>query len=512
VKWLPGLRDPGPPRLWRIGYALAVCFAAAVAGLVGLWLVALVLLNHPQLPHAKVISVHDTVGVAQLVFASVAGAGALVALVMAYRRQRVAEAANVLDRERWQATAAHDRTRLLNERFTTITTQLGSDQAAVRLAGVHAMAGLADDWEENRQTCIDVLCAYLRMPYAREPDREAQPGDRSWLAWRGFQEVRHTVIRVITSHLRPDAVTRWNDRDLDFTGVIFDGGDFSKAIFSSKVKFTDAEFSGGTVWFTGARFSGDTVYFDGAKFSGGKTDFSGAQFSGGTVYFDSATFSGGQVSFRGATFSGGHVGFNDTRFSGGDVILDGAQFSGGTVIFTGATFSGGQVIFTGATFSDGTVGFVSAEFSGSTVNFTGATFSGGEVNFGGATFSSDISRVRFDRARFCGGTVYFSGATFSGGQVGFTGATFSKGTVDFTGSTFSGSTVNFVGAAFSGGAVFFVDAEFRGGEISFGGGEFTGGTVDFHSVRDWSHPPTFDWDGTPPPGVLLPTQPSDSTS
>ena len=36
-------------------------------------------------------------------------------------------------------------------------------------AGIHAMAGLADDWEENRQTCIDVICAYLRMPYASEP-------------------------------------------------------------------------------------------------------------------------------------------------------------------------------------------------------------------------------------------------------------------------------------------------------------------------------------------------------
>ena len=31
------------------------------------------------------------------------------------------------------------------------------------------MAVLADDWEENRQTCVDVLCAYLRMPYAPDP-------------------------------------------------------------------------------------------------------------------------------------------------------------------------------------------------------------------------------------------------------------------------------------------------------------------------------------------------------
>jgi hypothetical protein len=57
-------------------------------------------------------------------------------------------------------TLAEQRTRTLNERFTTAAEQLGSDKPAVRLAGVYAMAaGLADDWEENRQTCVDVLCA-----------------------------------------------------------------------------------------------------------------------------------------------------------------------------------------------------------------------------------------------------------------------------------------------------------------------------------------------------------------
>ena len=30
---------------------------------------------------------------------------------------------------------------------------------AIRLAGVYALAGLADDWQENRQTCVDVLPA-----------------------------------------------------------------------------------------------------------------------------------------------------------------------------------------------------------------------------------------------------------------------------------------------------------------------------------------------------------------
>jgi hypothetical protein len=31
------------------------------------------------------------------------------------------------------------------------------------LAGVYAMSRLADDWTDQRQQCVDVLCAYLRL-------------------------------------------------------------------------------------------------------------------------------------------------------------------------------------------------------------------------------------------------------------------------------------------------------------------------------------------------------------
>lgn len=48
-------------------------------------------------------------------------------------------------------TLTEQRTRTLNERFATAAEQLGSDKPAVRLAGVYAMAGLADDWGENQE-------------------------------------------------------------------------------------------------------------------------------------------------------------------------------------------------------------------------------------------------------------------------------------------------------------------------------------------------------------------------
>jgi len=218
--------------------------------------------------------------------------------------------------------------------------QIGSESPAVRLAGVHAMAGLADDWAQQRQTCVDVLCAYLRMPYEPEPIIRKPQADRQ--AFRAAREVRHTVIRVITAHLQADghrvtSAQDWRSLDLDFTGTVFDGGDFSGAVFSgSTVSFTGAVFSGSTVDFTGAVFSGSTVDFGVAVFSGGVVDFGEAVFSGGVVAFRSAVFSGGMVSFSAAVFSGCTVDFGSAEFSGSTVYLGSAEFSGGTVDFRGA--------------------------------------------------------------------------------------------------------------------------------------------------------------------------------
>lgn len=149
------------------------------------------------------------------------------------------------------------------------------------------MARLADDWVEQRQVCIDVLCAYLRMPYetdiASEKHRE------------GEREVRHTIIRIIRDHLRdPSSPTTWCGRDLGFTNATFDGGDF-----------IDAKFTGGLVSFYGAKFTGGTVSFQGAEFAGSRVSFIDAEFTGGEVSFIDAEFTGGRVFFGSAKFSGG---------------------------------------------------------------------------------------------------------------------------------------------------------------------------------------------------------------
>jgi hypothetical protein len=227
------------------------------------------------------------------------------------------------------------------------------------------MAGLADDWPENRQTRVDVLCAHLGLPYDPDPGDDAAPADRS--AYRANREVRHTVIRVITAHLRADAAVSWQGLNFDFTGVVFDGGDFSGVRFSGGwVNFNRAEFSSGAVFFYRAEFSDSTVSFGGAVFSGGKVLFTDARFSGGEVDFSFAGFSGGEVVFDIARFSGGTVRFDSARFSGGRVNFDGARFSGGTVRFV--TFSADDFV----------------AFSADEMRIGLAVFSGGEVDFSGA--------------------------------------------------------------------------------------------------------------------------------
>ncbi len=291
------------PLVWQAIVAVVVALLGAVA----LYLFLAWLLQLPRRPSGGQLDQQKLLAdVVKIALGLAARVGAAVALIVGYRRTRVEESASHRDDQR-----------LFSSRYQDAADLLGHDKAAVRLAGIYAMSRLADDWEEQRQQCIDVLCAYLRLPYA---PADSEPGER---------EVRLTVIRLLTQHLRPDARTSWCGHDLDFTGAVFDGGDFGGAEFSGGlVSFGRAELSGGTVSFSGAEFSGGTVTFASAAFSGGTVNFYGAEFSG-TVVFSGAGFSGGTVSFGRAEFSGGLVNFARAEFSGAEVDLSEARVFNG---------------------------------------------------------------------------------------------------------------------------------------------------------------------------------------
>lgn len=287
----------------------------------------------------------------------------------------------------------------LTGRFQDASKQMGEEHPAVRLGGIQAMAQLADEWTEQRQRCVDVLCAYVRASAEQEgtgrgPDRDA----------------RRRAVELIAERLRANGATSWIGCDFDFTGAVLDVGNFGGASFAR-----------GRFCFDGARFL-DRVRFDGAAFVGATVSFAGSWFEGGCeVSFDGAEFRRGAVGFEQANFAGGEVRFRAARFDAGCKVTfaEARLGKGGTVSFEGARLAGEGISFADAR-------FVTAKDGGGDVSFATAEF-GGRVSFQGATFARD---VRFDGARLAGAELSFRHATFVTDKLVFrearcAGATFS---------------------------------------------------------------------------------------
>ena len=82
------------------------------------------------------------------------------------------------------------------ELYTKAVEQLGSDQAPVRFSGLYALERLAQDNPAHRQAIVNVICAYLRMPFSptapaskrepvaaegrKEPGTQSETGPMGW--------------------------------------------------------------------------------------------------------------------------------------------------------------------------------------------------------------------------------------------------------------------------------------------------------------------------------------------
>jgi hypothetical protein len=218
----------------------------------------------------------------------VAGLGVGAALYVNYRKQRNDEVGGARE---------HDR--LFTDRYTKAAEQLGHPAAAVRLAGMYAIARIADDSERDRSTCLEVICGYLRMPYdPMVPDADPLEGN-----------VRLTAQRLLEERLRPDHPGFWDEADVDLTGACLIDAAFTRCRFR-KAQFIKARFHGATLvsladftwrtWFDGAHFF-DTAWFGFSNFHN-QSSFKGTEFHG-EADFHGARFGGDVVvRFTGATF------------------------------------------------------------------------------------------------------------------------------------------------------------------------------------------------------------------
>lgn len=109
------------------------------------------------------------------------GSGGVIVLYLAWRRQQALEDTLAHQERVAESTEDDARERRITDLYTKAADQLGSDKAAVRLAGLYALERLAQDHPTQRLTIVNVLCAYLRMPFDHPvgtPTQPRRPGSR----------------------------------------------------------------------------------------------------------------------------------------------------------------------------------------------------------------------------------------------------------------------------------------------------------------------------------------------
>lgn len=406
------------------------CAALATVGLVGVvfWVVDMYIADAETTTFDTARTTATLVGIL----------GAALLAVIAARRLKSTEAAHEFERERHDTQQARldaetHRTVVsaLRDRYTTAAAQLGHNSPAIRLAGVYAMAALADDWlsrgqRSETQTCIEVLCSILRSPNPPNLNQHETAADL---------ELRQTIVRVISNHLGQEATPFWDGFNFDFTGTVFNGN----------YSFVGAAFTGGLVSFDDAQFTGGHVSFAGAQFSAGLVTFDRAQFIGSNVTFDDIAFTGGLISFDGALFTGGDISFDRVVVSHCDLSFQAAHLNGSLVTFDQARFMVGPISFGHAQITAGQINFNGAELTGGHINFNGAEFTGGDVSFSDVSFAG--GNISFEEGEFTDGRVSFYGAQLTDGDVSFDGAQLAGGQVSFDGAQFAGGTVNFENTA-----------------------------------------------------------------
>jgi uncharacterized protein YjbI with pentapeptide repeats len=239
----------------------------------------------------------------------------------ARHEKQLAEQAKTAER-----THQREVVRDLRSRYTTCAEQLAHDSAAIRLAGVYALASLADDWQQQnerdeKQVAIDLLRAYLRTPNIHTPALIAAK-----LPDTGELEVRKTILLTLQKRSSAEASDpkSWNGFDCtitnaDVSNMSLSTLDLSGADLSfsnlSRAKLTAANLSRANLAganLAGANLAGADLSFskladanlEGAKLQGAK--LAEANLPGADLSFSNltdATLSGARLSEADLSFS-----------------------------------------------------------------------------------------------------------------------------------------------------------------------------------------------------------------
>lgn len=320
-----------------------------------------------------------------------------------------------------------------HSRYTTAIEQLSSDKASIRLGGVYALIGLANEWladnslaKEDQykegQIIINNLCAYIRSPFSLAErhkeltlsytkyqknyqnnsqtlqSREEFAEDKALFQKEG--EIRQAITDAIHTHLQGEGARGglWSHFEYDFSNAIFfynfnlDNTTFKKSVFfkgttfTKSVTFNDTEFSN-HVTFKEANFIGQVFFNKGSIFP------KGVSFEDAT-FFDGVIFKATEFKFNIADIEEYVLSFDRTTFACSsdfaEVTFIQVKFDS-YLTFRQATFDSDVSFIGGTTFKHG-VSFEKANFIGN-VNFGGAIFSDDDINFDEAQFAHGYYNV-----------------------------------------------------------------------------------------------------------------------
>ena len=416
----------------------------------------------------------SSLDIVKIALTTVGGLGAVGYIVIRYRDSQASKRAE-----------ERELSRMVDDKMQAAINQLGAEQASTRIAGVYALAEIADMHhggqhngnrpdDDYRQRIVDILCGYLRSdrgrPTTDENGKPRKDGNYD-------KAVESTIIAVIRKHLQKErsdeqgnqvvAQTLEDDQlwcacSFDLHGAhIHETFDLSGATIQTSMNCDNVQFHGGArfrnciirygsfvdatiknTWFdyatiTGTRFGGATI--TGTRFTG--ATITGTQFDVATItdaQFDGATITGTQ--FDGATITDARftvATITDTWFDG--ATITGTRFTGATITdtwFIGATITDTCFIDTTITdtwFIDTTITdtwftvatITDAQFDGATI--TGTWFDYATITdtwFDGAT----IANTRFDYATIK--AIRFAGIRDQGG-ITFKRAKFQSKDNDF---------------------------------------------------------------------------------
>jgi hypothetical protein len=197
--------------------------------------------------------------------------GASLGAVYAFRKQILAER---------EGLRSHQQ--VYTERFVKASELLANDKPSARLAGLHLLASLADDWDEGRDSCARAMCSYLRLP---------PPSGEGWDSGSGEREVRRTAWQAISKRLiDPRARTAWHNQELDFSGGQFGTLDLrSTDLTGVNIELRGCQFDSGQIVLSNLTFRNSRLDFSGATLRNMTVILAGARLQEGSdIVFDDA--------------------------------------------------------------------------------------------------------------------------------------------------------------------------------------------------------------------------------